>query len=75
MNARGSGVGRLVALAYILAISLPPLGLALGVALSVRFRGRYSRHGLAAIVLSIVVSVVWIVILTSGTLNKPTTGY
>ncbi len=74
-NDRSASVRRLVALAYILAISIPPLGLILGVALSLRFGRQYSKHGIGIIGLSIIASIVWTVILTSGAFNTPTTSY
>jgi hypothetical protein len=74
-NSRSAGVRRLVVLAYILAISIPPAGLILGIALSLRFRSYYSKHGVGVIVLSIIASIVWIVVITSGALTTPTTGY
>ncbi len=74
-NDPSASVRRLVALAYILAISIPPLGLVLGIALSVRSGRQYSKHGMGVIGLSIVASIVWVVILTSGALTTPTTSY
>jgi hypothetical protein len=74
-NAQSAGVRRLVALAYVLAVSVPPFGLILGIALVLRSGRRYSMHGLGVIALSVMASIVWIVIVTSGALNTPTTGY
>ncbi len=74
-NDRSASVRRLVTLGYILAVSIPPLGLILGIALSVTSGRQYSRHGLGIIGLSIVASIVWIVILTSGALTTSTTSY
>lgn len=74
-NARGAGASRLVALAYILAVSVPPLGLILGVFLILRPGRSQPKHGLGVIALSVVASIVWIVIVTAGALNTTTTGY
>ena len=74
-NDRSASVRRLVALAYILAISIPPLGFILGITLSFMSGRQYAKHGLGIIGLSIIASIVWIVIFTSGALNTPTTGY
>lgn len=74
-NARNARVRRLIALAYVLAISIPPLGLALGVAVSLRFGRQHLMHGLAVITLGVIASIVWVLVLTSGTLNTPPNGY
>jgi hypothetical protein len=74
-NDRSASVRRLVALAYILAISIPPLGLILGITLSLRSGRQYAKHGMGIIGLSIIASIVWVVLLTSGALTTPTTGY
>ncbi len=74
-NDRGASLRRLVALAYILAISIPPLGLILGITLILRPGRQYAKHGIGIIGLSIIASIVWIVIFTSGALNASTTSY
>jgi hypothetical protein len=74
-NAQSARVRRLVALAYILAISIPPLGLIMGIVLSLRPGRHYAKHGVVIIALSIIASVLWVVFLTSGAFNRPTTGY
>jgi ABC-type Fe3+ transport system permease subunit len=74
-NARRERARRVVALAYILAVAIPPIGLALGIVIAVRFHNVRPWHGVAIIVTSIVASLVWIVIITSGALNTPTSGY
>ncbi len=74
-NDRSASIRRLVALGYILAISIPPLGLILGIALSLRSGRQYAKHGLGIIGLSIIASIVWIVVLTSGAFNTPSTSY
>lgn len=72
---RRSGDARLVALAYILAISMPPLGLIFGIVMALRSGRRYSKHGLGVIAVSIVAGIVWAVIIGSGALNTTTSGY
>jgi hypothetical protein len=69
------GVRRVVALAYVLAISIPPLGLILGIALCLRAGRRYLLHGIAVIVVSIIATVVWVLLLTSGGLSTTDTSY
>jgi hypothetical protein len=69
------GVSRVVALAYVLAISIPPLGLILGIALCVRSGRRYLVHGIAVIVISIIATVVWVLLLTGGGFTSTDTSY
>ncbi len=52
-----------------MAVAMPPIGFALGVAIAVRFSNLRSRHGVAIIAISIVAAVIWILLLTSGALN------
>jgi ABC-type Fe3+ transport system permease subunit len=68
-NSRHERARRLIALAYILAVSVPPIGLGLGIVIAVRFRNPRSKHGVWIIVTSIVASVIWILIITAGALN------
>jgi hypothetical protein len=43
--------------------------------IAARFSHPRSKHGPAIIVVSIIASVLWTLIITSGALNTPTTGY
>lgn len=73
---RRASTRRLLALAYITAFSMPPIGFGLGVVIAVRFRDLRSNHGAWIIVISIVSSVIWVLIIISGALNTTdTTGY
>lgn len=72
---RSERAARLVTLGYVLAISMPPLGLIYGIALILPARKLHSKHGVWIIVLSTIALVVWIVILTSGALNTASTDY
>jgi hypothetical protein len=74
-NAGRDRVRRLLALAYILAVSVPPLGFGLGVVIAFRFSDVRRKHGVGIIVISIVASIIWTLIITAGALNTPTTGY
>ena len=59
-----------------MAVSVPPIGFALGIVIAVRFRNLRSKHGAWIIVLSILASIIWILIIASGALNTTTTtGY
>ena len=59
---------RLLVLAYITAISIPPLGLALAIAVALRL-GK-TRHAVWIALLSLATAAVWVLILTSGSLNS-----
>lgn len=74
-NAPGVTLQRLIVLGYVTAIGMPPIGLILGIVLAVgpaRFR---SRHGLAIIGASIVGVLIWIVIVSSGSLTSTNQSY
>jgi hypothetical protein len=72
---RSDSLYRVIVLAYILAASMPPLGLILGIGLAVRTNKTNARHGMWIILVSIVASVVWAVIIASGALNTPSTDF
>lgn len=74
-NAQRNRVRQLVALAYILAISVPPLGFVLGVVVILRSSMASWKHGALIVVVSVLAAAVWILILTSGTLSTTETGY
>jgi hypothetical protein len=59
-----------------LGVSVPPIGFGLGIVIAVRFRNVRSKHGAWIIAISILASIIWILVLTSGALNSTTTtGY
>lgn len=66
---------RLITLAYIMAVSMPPIGFALGIVIAVRFRSLRSRHSAGIIVISMLASIIWILIITGGALNTPATDF
>jgi hypothetical protein len=70
-----AGAYRLVVLAYILAVSMPPIGFILGLILAIRFTKPASRQGVWVIAVSIVAALVWTVIVAGGALNTPTTDF
>jgi hypothetical protein len=74
-NVRRDSVHRFVVLGYILAASMPPIGLVLGIVLAIRSTGPNSRHGLGIIAVSVVASLVWIPIIVSGALSTPSTSF
>jgi hypothetical protein len=69
-NAGGISASRLLAVAYILAVSMPPIGFCLGIVIAVRVSDVRSRHGLWIIVISILAATVWVLIIISGALSS-----
>ena len=65
-----AGPSRLVVLGYITAFALPLLGLLLGIVIATRPARATSRHGRWIIGLSIVASVIWVLVFTSGVLTS-----
>jgi hypothetical protein len=63
---------RLVVLAYILAVAMPPFGLAIGIGLGARGR---SKHWVWIVLVSIVAAGIWAVIIASGALSSTNEGY
>jgi hypothetical protein len=74
-TARSAGVHRLVVLGYITAVSMPPIGLVVGILVAMRPTRMSSKHGALIIVVSIIASLGWILILTSSALNTASTDY
>jgi hypothetical protein len=69
-RAPAAGPGRLVVLGYITAFALPLLGLVLGFVIATRPARETSRHGRWIIGLSILASVIWVLVFTSGVLTS-----
>ena len=74
-NARRESARRLITLAYILAVSMPPLGFGLGVVIALRFHGPRSKQGAWIILVSIIASIIWILIIAGGALSTPTNDF
>jgi hypothetical protein len=67
---RDDSARRLVVLGYITAIAMPLIGFILGIVVATRPGSKAnSRHGVWIIVVSLVASVVWILVFTSGVLT------
>ncbi|MBV8430837.1 MAG: hypothetical protein JO244_06735 [Solirubrobacterales bacterium] len=62
-----AGLSRLLVLAYITAVSIPPLGLALGIAVALRL-GK-TKHAVVIVLLSLITAAAWVAILASGALD------
>ena len=58
-----------------MAVAVPPIGFGLGIVIAAGFRTLRSKHGVWIMVVSILASLVWILIITSGALKTTTTGY
>lgn len=63
---------RVVVLAYILAVAMPPLGFVIGLGLGLRAK---SKHWVWIILLSIVAAAIWAVIINSGGLSTTNQSY
>jgi hypothetical protein len=74
-DARRESARRLLVLAYIMAVAMPPIGFGLGIVMAVRFRNLRSKHTAWIIVISILASIAWVLIISGGALNTPTTDY
>jgi len=74
-NVRTDSLYRVIVLGYILAASMPPLGLIFGIGVALRTTKLNARHGLWIIAVSIIASGVWAVIILSGALSTPSTDF
>jgi heme A synthase len=72
---RSARIDRTVVLAYILAVSIPPVGFILGAVVAIRFGKPTARHGALIITVSIVAALVWAAIIAGGALNTPSTDF
>jgi hypothetical protein len=68
-NAWSDSARRLVVLGYITAVAMPLIGFILGIVIIARLNKPISKHGAWIIVVSIVASIVWVLVFTSGALN------
>jgi hypothetical protein len=69
---RDPGADRLLALGYITAIAIPPVGLVIGIIIAIRFGRPYSTHVGWIVGLSVVAAVVWVLILSSNVIDTST---
>jgi hypothetical protein len=72
---RYDGVFRFIVLGYIVAIAMPPIGLVLGIVLSIRSGAGNRKHGVGIIVVSAIAAVVWILIIAAGGFTSTSDGY
>jgi hypothetical protein len=66
---RSDSPDRLVVLGYITAVAMPLIGLVLGIVVATRPGKANSKHGALIIGLSIIGSIVWFLVFTSGVLT------
>ena len=66
---------RFVVLAYIIAVSMPPIGFVLGLILAIRFDKPASKQGVWVIALSVVAALVWTAIVAGGALKTPSSDF
>jgi MFS family permease len=72
MTTRDEAARRLVALGYITAVAIPPVGLIMGLVVAVRLTRAYSRHWVWIVAISVVAGIVWVLILNSNILDTNT---
>lgn len=65
----GSDTQRIVALGYITAIAIPPVGLIVGIVIARRSRQPLARHAIWIIVISLIATVVWVAVFASGAIS------
>jgi hypothetical protein len=74
-RAQSASTYRFVVLAYIIAVSMPPIGFVLGLVLALRFEKPASKQGVWVIAISIVAALIWTAIVAGGALNTPSTDF
>jgi MFS family permease len=72
MITRDEAARRLVALGYITAVAMPPVGLIMGAVVGLRLSRAYSRHWVWIVALSVLAGVVWVLLLSSNILDTNT---
>ncbi len=72
-NVQSDSIRRLVVLGYITAFAMPLIGFILGIVVVMNPAKASSKHGPRIIAISIVASIVWILILSSGALTATST--
>jgi len=65
----GSDAPRIVALGYITAIAIPPVGLIVGIVVALRREQPFAKHAIWIIVLSLISTVVWVAVFASGAIS------
>jgi uncharacterized protein YacL len=65
----GSDTQRIVALGYITAIAIPPIGLIVGLVIALRREQTLARHAVWIIVISLIATVVWVAVFASGAIS------
>jgi hypothetical protein len=68
-------IDRFVVLAYITAVSMPPIGFFMGIAFALRSSKVGSKHAPWIIAVSVIASVVWALIIAGGALSTPNTDF
>jgi uncharacterized membrane protein len=68
-NVPSDSAYRLIVLGYITAVAMPLVGLILGIVVATRSSRGNSKHGAWIIVISLIASIVWILVFSSGVLT------
>lgn len=69
----GDSTQRLFALGYITAVTMPPIGLIVGLVLAVRLGKPDSKRAVWIVILSVIAALLWILALATGLLNPNST--
>jgi hypothetical protein len=72
MTTRDEAARRLVALGYITAVAIPPMGLVVGLAVGLKLSREYSRHWMWIVAISVVAGIIWLLIFNSHLLDTNT---
>lgn len=62
-------IQRLVALGYITAVAMPPVGFIVGIVLALRLSRPDSKRGIWIIAVSVIAAIVWLLALATGVFN------
>ena len=65
----GPDMQRIVALGYITAVTIPPVGLIVGIVIAARRQPLLARHATLIIVISVIAAAVWIAVFVSGAIS------
>ena len=65
----GSDAQRILAMGYITAVAIPPIGLIIGIVVALRRQAPATRHATWIILISVIAAVVWIAVFASGAIS------
>lgn len=65
----GPEAQRILALGYITAVAIPPVGLIIGIVIALRVQRPLNRHATWIIVISVIAAAAWIAVFASGAIS------